>query len=109
MSISSGQQAPLFLGIDGGGSKCRVVLVTADNRLLGEGLGGPANPLRGMSVATESILTATTPGFTGRRFDLPDAISQLIVGAGLAGGQYATLFPAVFQLATSVCRISFNQ
>lgn len=96
MSISSGQQAPLFLGIDGGGSKCRVVLVTADNRLLGEGLGGPANPLRGMSVATESILTATNQALQAA--GLPaTAISQLIVGAGLAGVN----MPHYFQLFSS--------
>jgi glucosamine kinase len=96
MSISSGQQAPLFLGIDGGGSKCRVVLVTADNRLLGEGLGGPANPLRGMSVATESILTATNQALQAA--GLPaTAISQLIVGAGLAGVN----MPHYYQLFSS--------
>lgn len=94
MSNSSGQQGPLFLGIDGGGSKCRVVLVTADNQLLGEGLGGPANPLRGMKVATDSILTATQQALTAAGMTFND-MSRLIVGAGLAGvnmPQYFKLF-----------------
>ncbi|RVU41841.1 ATPase [Rheinheimera riviphila] len=94
MSNSSGQQGPLYLGIDGGGSKCRVVLVTADNQLLGEGLGGPANPLRGMKVATDSILTATQQALTAAGMTFND-MSRLIVGAGLAGvnmPQYFKLF-----------------
>lgn len=94
MSMSSGQQGPLYLGIDGGGSKCRVVLVTADNQLLGEGLGGPANPLRGMKVATDSILTATQQALTAAGMTFND-MARLIVGAGLAGvnmPQYFKLF-----------------
>jgi glucosamine kinase len=92
--MSSGQQGPLYLGIDGGGSKCRVVLVTADNQLLGEGLGGPANPLRGMKVATDSILTATQQALTAAGMTFND-MARLIVGAGLAGvnmPQYFKLF-----------------
>lgn len=94
MKHNSGQQGPLFLGIDGGGSKCRVVLMSADNQLLGEGLGGPANPLRGMKVATDSILTATQQALTAAGMTFND-MSQLIVGAGLAGvnmPQYFQLF-----------------
>ena len=33
----------LFLGIDGGGTKCRARLRNAEGRLLGEGTGGPSN------------------------------------------------------------------
>jgi glucosamine kinase len=108
--MSSGQQWPLYLGIDGGGSKCRVVLVTADNQLLGEGLGGPANPLRGMKVATDSILTATQQALTAAGMPLHD-MSRLIVGAGLAGvnmPQYFKLFSewkhpfAAFHLTTDL-------
>lgn len=93
MSISSGLQEPLYLGIDGGGSKCRVVIVNADNQLLGEGLGGPANPLRGMKVATDSILTATQQALTAAGMTFND-MSRLIAGAGLAGVN----MPHYFQL-----------
>jgi glucosamine kinase len=89
-------QQPLYLGVDGGGSKCRVVLMSADNKLLGEGLSGPGNPLRGMQLATASILDATAQALTSA--GLPQsAMSQLIVGAGLAGvnlPEYFQLFSA---------------
>ncbi|WP_449360733.1 BadF/BadG/BcrA/BcrD ATPase family protein, partial [Alishewanella longhuensis] len=75
---------PYYLGIDGGGSKCKVVLTDAAFTVLAEGLGGPANPLRGMDVATQSILDATYQALA--KASLPaSAISEVIVGAGLAG------------------------
>ena len=94
MSSEAGQRSPLYLGIDGGGSKCRVVIVDAADRLLGEGLGGPANPLRGMKVATDSILTATQQALQAAGMTFND-MSRLIAGAGLAGvnmPQYFQLF-----------------
>lgn len=94
MSSEAGQHSPLYLGIDGGGSKCRVVIVDAADRLLGEGLGGPANPLRGMKVATDSILTATQQALLAAGMTFND-MSRLIAGAGLAGvnmPQYFQLF-----------------
>lgn len=89
-------QQPFYLGIDGGGSKCRVVLMTADNQVLGQGLSGPANPLRGMQLATSSILDATEQALSEAGLPL-SVISQLVVGAGLAGvniPEYHQLFSA---------------
>ncbi|SNY57192.1 glucosamine kinase [Arsukibacterium tuosuense] len=89
-------QQPLYLGIDGGGSKCRVVLMAADERVLGEGLSGPANPLRGMQLATASIIDATKQALDSA--GLPhSAMAKLVVGAGLAGvnlPEYYQLFSA---------------
>ena len=47
---------PLYLGIDGGGSKCRASLYSADSRLMGTGVAGAANPFQKMEQAQESIL-----------------------------------------------------
>jgi len=94
MSTTTGLTSPLYLGIDGGGSKCRVVLVDANDQILGEGLGGPANPLRGMKVATDSILNATQQALAVAGLTFND-MSRLIAGAGLAGvnmPQYFQLF-----------------
>lgn len=74
----------LFLGIDGGGSKCRAILVDQDYAVLGEGVAGPGNPLRGMEIATSSIIEATRQALLCA--GLPDStMSALTVGAGLAG------------------------
>ena len=75
---------PLYLGIDGGGSKCRAVIVSADLKVLGEGLSGPANPLRGMQLAPDSILAATQQALTSAGLPLSD-MARLTAGAGLAG------------------------
>lgn len=85
---------PLYLGIDGGGSKCRAVIVSSDQQILGEGLSGPANPLRGMKVATDSILAATQQALSCAGLAFND-MSRLTAGAGLAGvnvPQYYQLF-----------------
>jgi glucosamine kinase len=82
------------LGIDGGGSKCKVVLLAADGQLLGEGLGGPANPLRGIKVATDSILAATQQALTNAGLGFND-MARMIVGAGLAGVNMPQYFQAM--------------
>lgn len=84
---------PLYLGIDGGGSKCRAVIVSSQQHILGEGLAGPANPLRGMKIATDSIISATQQALTCAGLPFND-MARLTVGAGLAGVN----MPQFFQL-----------
>ncbi|MBZ6078519.1 BadF/BadG/BcrA/BcrD ATPase family protein [Microvirga puerhi] len=48
----------LYLGIDGGGTKCRARLRDGDGNLLGEGAGGPSNIRLDPNLVWESILTA---------------------------------------------------
>src|SRR5919199_617090 len=44
------------LGVDGGGTKTRAVVMDEEGRILGEGLAGPSNPLRvGVQQAVASI------------------------------------------------------
>jgi N-acetylglucosamine kinase-like BadF-type ATPase len=50
---------PIFMGVDGGGTTTRCLLVNAAGEFLGYGLGGPANPKSvGLSVATDSVRDA---------------------------------------------------
>src|SRR5258708_39135173 len=43
-------------GVDGGGTKTHAVLVDQDDRILGEGLAGPSNPLRvGITMAAAAV------------------------------------------------------
>lgn len=49
----------LFLGVDGGGTKTNIALMTAARKVISEGEGGPANPLRvGVETAVANIVMA---------------------------------------------------
>ena len=88
METESGQ---IFIGIDGGGTKCRARLFTADDKVLGTGIGGPANPLHGQSQAEASITQAVEMALA--EADLPYAAAKdLIAGVGLAGVNLPSLF-----------------
>ncbi|MBB6251155.1 BadF/BadG/BcrA/BcrD ATPase family protein [Nitrospirillum iridis] len=73
-----------YLGVDGGGTKCRARLRTADGLLLGEGLGGPANIRLGLDRAWSSILDAIQKALAQAGLDA-SAFARLHVGMGLAG------------------------
>lgn len=85
---------PLYLGVDGGGSKCRAILVGADLQLLGSGLGGPANPLHGFEQTLNSIICATDAALAEAGLQ-PQAKSELISGLGLAGVNLPSLYQQV--------------
>jgi glucosamine kinase len=80
----------LFLGVDGGGSKCRARLRDGAGRgaglgrTLGEGLGGPANVWRDPVGAMRSILEAAHGAALSA--GMPDSVlARAHVGCGLAG------------------------
>jgi glucosamine kinase len=74
----------LYIGIDGGGTKCRARIVTADLQVLGTGVGGPANPYHGVDQAKNSILSAAELALQNAGL-APTVMNQLIAGVGLAG------------------------
>lgn len=75
---------PLFLGVDGGGSRCRARLELADGRVLGHGVAGPASLRLGFEVAREAVMTAVMACL--READLDDsALGRIQAGIGLAG------------------------
>jgi glucosamine kinase len=75
---------PLFLGVDGGGTRCRARLETADGKVLGTGLSGPASMRFGFATARHAILTAAREAV--REAGLPDeAFDHIHAGIGLAG------------------------
>ncbi|WP_088328593.1 BadF/BadG/BcrA/BcrD ATPase family protein [Lacimicrobium sp. SS2-24] len=77
-------QQKYFLGVDGGGSKCRVLLTNELGEALGEGISGPANPNQGLDQAINSILSATEQAL--KQADLPShCIDKIHAGVGLAG------------------------
>lgn len=74
----------IFIGVDGGGTKCRAVIADAKGNILGQGLGGPANPFFGVSRAIESIETAANNAIVDAGMK-PERLAQVIAGVGLAG------------------------
>jgi len=94
-SVTSNNKAnntqQFYIGIDGGGSKCKAVLMDEKNNVLGTGIAGPGNPLHGFEQATNSItqsalLALKDAGLT------EVALSELIAGVGLAGVNLPILF-----------------
>lgn len=55
-----------FLGLDGGGTGCRVRLVDAEGRVLGEGVAGPANIMSDVTGATAAIFEASQQALQDR-------------------------------------------
>lgn len=81
----------LYIGIDGGGTKCRASIMTDDLQVLGTGVGGPANPFHGVQQAKDSIRTAAELALIDAGLP-PAAMGQLIAGAGLAGVNVPSLY-----------------
>ncbi len=91
MLTSSDKKNELFLGIDGGGSKCKTIVMNKDNEILGTGISGPGNPLHGFEQATNSITESA-------KLALKDAglahieLNEIVAGVGLAGVNLPVLF-----------------
>ncbi|WP_416306948.1 N-acetylglucosamine kinase [Neptunicella sp. SCSIO 80796] len=77
-------QEQYFIGIDGGGTKCKARLQNSRGDLLGEGIAGPANPLRGISQAESAIVDAAEQALTNSNLPL-SLLGSLYAGIGLAG------------------------
>lgn len=94
----SGRSHQLFLGVDGGGTKTHIALMSAKGEIKCEGFAGPANPLRvGVETAVGNIvkavneacdnggasrgdIVAATLGLAGvRRFDLRQRVRERFV------------------------------
>lgn len=82
--MSKFQNKQLYLGIDGGGSKCRAVIYEPSLGTLAEAVSGPANVLRGADNAIANVIRATDEALAS--LSLPaEYKSELIAGVGLAG------------------------
>ncbi|WP_206483396.1 BadF/BadG/BcrA/BcrD ATPase family protein [Thalassotalea sp. G2M2-11] len=88
---SNSDNKTFFLGIDGGGSKCKAIIVDENNTILGTGISGPANPLHGFEQAINSItesaeLALKDAGLTSTQ------LQDITAGVGLAGVNLPILF-----------------
>jgi N-acetylglucosamine kinase-like BadF-type ATPase len=79
----------MLIGIDGGGSTLRVVVVTPDLNVIGRGRGGNVNPnSAGREIAAQTLHDALYAALADAQIGM-DAISA--VGAGVAGTNNPTI------------------
>lgn len=88
--------AQLFLGIDGGGSKCCAVISNDQGVILGRGMGGSANAYQHLLQTQASIIAATQMALQDAGLP-PEAIRELIAGVGVAGVNVPSVFTAMNQ------------
>lgn len=83
------RQPELVLGVDGGGTKTRAVVVDEEQKVLGEGFAGPSNPLRvGVGSAAAAIREAIERACVAARVRRVDIVAAEI---GLAGVKRADI------------------
>ena len=74
----------LYMGVDGGGTRCRVRIRRADGSLVGEAVAGPANIRLGLATAWAAILAAADEALASGGLDRA-ALPRVRAGLGLAG------------------------
>ena len=89
--FTSGGDRKLFLGIDGGGSKCKAIVMDENNDILGTGIAGPGNPLHGFEQATHSITESAKLALKDAGLE-SIALKELNAGVGLAGVNLPALY-----------------
>jgi glucosamine kinase len=80
-----------FIGIDGGGSKCKAIIVDENNQLLGTGLTGSANPFHDYEQTIFSIEQAALQALKYAGLSHL-GLNQLYAGLGLAGVNLPSVF-----------------
>lgn len=87
-------EQPLFLGIDGGGSKCRALILDAKGKELGVGISGTANLLRGVENSKCAIMEAYEQARIAAGLQ-KSASTSIIAGMGIAGANLPHLKQAL--------------
>lgn len=96
MALNTVNKQTLYLGIDGGGSKCKATITDVDNNVLGSAIAGPANPLHGYEQAINSIAESAKLALNDAGL-APELLSELIAGVGLAGVNLPSLMEQMLQ------------
>ncbi len=77
------------VGVDGGGSKTHAVIVDANERIMGEGISGPSNPLRvGIARAAAAVREAIDKACEAAQVRREDILAAQV---GLAGARRTEL------------------
>ena len=91
MEVKENSNQTFYIGIDGGGTKCRAILTSSDGKVLGKGLGGPANPFYGVERACNSIKEASVEAVVNAGLSI-ETLKSVIAGVGLAGVNLPNLY-----------------
>jgi glucosamine kinase len=89
--LNSSGNNEIFLGIDGGGSKCKAIVMSSENKILGTGIAGPGNPLHGYEQAINSITSSAKLALKDAGLDESE-LGNIVAGVGLAGVNLPVLF-----------------
>jgi glucosamine kinase len=73
-----------FLGIDGGGTKCKARLEDAQGNFLAEAIAGPANAARNLTGSVEAVLEASEKAIAKANIK-GLSLNRINAGIGLAG------------------------
>jgi glucosamine kinase len=84
----------LLVGVDGGGTNCRVRIRRADGALVGEAEGGTANVFAGLDAALSTIVATTERGLAQGGFAAGD-LQRCYAGQGLAGANVPSVAEAL--------------
>ncbi|ARP97769.1 N-acetylglucosamine kinase [Pseudorhodoplanes sinuspersici] len=76
--------APLFIGVDGGGTGCRARIEDGQGRVLGTGIAGPAAVRLGIEKSMAALKTACFAAAAEAGLP-PEALASMDAGIGLAG------------------------
>lgn len=89
IALDISNNSNLLLGIDGGGTKCKAVLLDNKNTILGTGIAGSGNPVNGLEQAQASIVESACAALKdaqNKHAGLASVeLSDLTAGIGLAG------------------------
>lgn len=78
----------LYLGIDGGGTRCRARLSNDQGQILGQGLAGSANIMLGPAKALQAIMDATREALTQAGLG-NESMKHIQAGLALAGAEHS--------------------
>src|SRR3981189_3688145 len=80
----SSDHAQFFIGVDGGGTRCRARIEDAEGHLLGQGTAGPAATRIGADRSMQAGRAASMAAAIDAGL-LPTALAQTTAGVGLSG------------------------
>src|SRR5258708_38104085 len=81
----SSDHAQFYIGVDGGGTRCRARIEDAEGRLLGQGAAGPATTRIGADRSMQAVRAASMAAAIDAGLP-PARLSPTSGGVGLAGG-----------------------